>query len=248
MSKKGEKDYLKNLGKNGIEHAFNKPFSDKICGQIIMDIGSIMEFLPKPPARLLDLGCGTGWTSCFFAKQGYTVTGQDISPDMITYANKNKERDKLDNIIFIESDYEKMNYSNEFDCAVFYGSLHHAEDEQAALQNTFNALKPNGILIVFEPGKGHSKAKETIETMEKFDVIDKDMPPTYLVNLAKTIGFKNYEIHPQLSQMFKMVYTRPNKRGIYDLIFNLPFTRAIGSFFMLFFYKYRSGLVILKKG
>ena len=42
-----------------------------------------MGFLPDPPARILDMGCGGGWTSIFFAKRGYEVVGQDISQDMI---------------------------------------------------------------------------------------------------------------------------------------------------------------------
>ena len=69
MAKNGEIDYLKNLGEEGINHALNKPFSDTDCvGNILIQIGTVIGLLPPAPKNLLDLGCGTGWTSCFFRK------------------------------------------------------------------------------------------------------------------------------------------------------------------------------------
>ena len=79
--------------------------------------------MQQPPKKLLDLGCGTGWTSIFFAQCGYEVTGQDISPDMIDFANQNKKISNLTNVDFIVSDYEKLSYQEEFDCAIFFDSL-----------------------------------------------------------------------------------------------------------------------------
>src|SRR5207244_11070644 len=86
MAKSGEIDYLKNLGAAGVWHAANKPFSDPGCGRYLAELGAILALLPPPPARLLDLGCGTGWTSVFFARAGYDVVGVDLAPDMIAHA------------------------------------------------------------------------------------------------------------------------------------------------------------------
>ena len=83
MGKEGEIEYLKAIGEAGRVHALNKPFSDPNCWMYFLDIGGILSFLPEPPAKLLDLGAGSGWTSIFFAKRGYEVTSQDIAAQII---------------------------------------------------------------------------------------------------------------------------------------------------------------------
>ena len=60
-----------------------------------------MLLLPTPPAKLLDLGCGTGLTSLSFARRGYDVTGQDISETAIQYANEIKDQEKINHLRFI---------------------------------------------------------------------------------------------------------------------------------------------------
>jgi SAM-dependent methyltransferase len=166
MPKAGEITYLQLAGEASIEHATNKPFSDERCGQFLIALGAIRMRLPPPPARLLDLGCGTGWTSCLFAKMGYDVVGQDIAPDMIHYANVNKQRYQTPNVRFTVCDYEDMQFADEFDGAVFFDCLHHAEDERLALKMVYRALRPGGICVTHEPGgsaiqchgKGHASA------------------------------------------------------------------------------------------
>ncbi|MGB0098779.1 MAG: methyltransferase domain-containing protein, partial [Nocardioides sp.] len=43
----------------------------------------LREQLPEPPARVADLGCGTGTLSLLLAEQGYAVDGLDFSPEMV---------------------------------------------------------------------------------------------------------------------------------------------------------------------
>ena len=132
MAKQGEIDYLKNLSVEELRHAVNKPFSDAACDAYLMDIAVIMGLLPPPPARLLDLGCGTGWTSLLFAKRGYQVTGIDISADMIFHANRNKRREGVQNAHFLVGDVEPRQVAlvvgdrsgdDAGDGGVFFGAL-----------------------------------------------------------------------------------------------------------------------------
>lgn len=197
--KQGEIDYLKNIGTEAANHALNKPYSDIKYGLYLIDIGSIIHLLPPLPAKLLDMGCGTGWTSIFFAKKGYTVTGQDISYDMIELANRNRAKENLPNLDFRTGDFETINSTDNYDCVVFYDSLHHAEDERAALNVAYRSLKKDGILITLEPGEGHSKANISIDVSKKYGVAEKDMPPYHIIKIGKEIGFKRFKVYSRYS-------------------------------------------------
>jgi len=195
MSKQGEKDYLKNISDDGRKHSYNKPFSDPRCGCYLQDIGALLSLLPPPPAKLLDLGIGGGWTSIFFAKRGYQVTGQDISEEMISLANSNKKRYDVEQTEFTTSDYEELTFNNVFDCAVFYDSLHHSLDEEKAIASVYRALKPNGVCLTVEPGMWHSKQEGSKKVIDLYNVTEKDMHPRKIIQLGKRAGFKKFKVY-----------------------------------------------------
>jgi SAM-dependent methyltransferase len=199
MGKTGEKEYLKNIGEDGRKYALNKPFSDDRCGFYLMDLGLIMSLLPSPPGKLLDLGCGSGWTSVMFAQRGYDVTGQDIAEDMIAIADQNKKRYNLDNCKFIVSDYEDMRFNDEYDYAVFYDSLHHSVNTSDAIQAAYRSLKPGGMCITAEPGIGHSKSEVSINAVEKWGVTEKDMQPSLIIQEGKKAGFSKAKVYLRLN-------------------------------------------------
>ncbi|MFN8496960.1 MAG: class I SAM-dependent methyltransferase [Anaerolineae bacterium] len=194
MPKQGEIDYIQQIGPVFAQQALGKPFSMEQAGRYLMDIGAIMSILPPPPARLLDIGVGTGWTSVFLALRGYTVVGQDIAPDMIALAEQNKTRYGAENVTFVVGDFEAMGFAGEFDCALFYDALHHAVDERAAIQKAFEALRPGGLCITVEPGEGHSQDPGSQEAMRLWGVTEKDMPPHHIIALAREIGFKTFKV------------------------------------------------------
>src|SRR5262245_25060871 len=107
MAKQHEIAYAERLN---ADHATNKPFSDGHCGRNLIRLGTIFTLLPPPPARILDLGCGTGWTSQFFARAGYRVVGCDVAPEMIRLANAQREAARLENLTFRVADYEQLDF------------------------------------------------------------------------------------------------------------------------------------------
>jgi SAM-dependent methyltransferase len=205
MAKQGEIDYLKNIGDAGVRHAIHKPFSDPDCGRFLMEIGLVLSLLPPPPRRLLDLGCGTGWTSVFFARRGYHVVGVDISSDMIDHASRNPDALGLANLRFQVSDYEDLRFAEEFDCTVFFDALHHAVDEKLAIERTYASLKPGGTCVASEPGAGHQDAESSREAVKKWNVTEKDMPPDKIIALARAAGFREFKVYPHPFDMSKVL-------------------------------------------
>jgi len=193
MPKLGEINYLKTAGVDGVEHARNKPFSDAACGRYLGDLGLVMQLLPPPPARVLDLGVGSGWTTLFLARRGYDVAGRDICPDMIALAEQNRDQMEADSASFEVGDYESMPHRNAFDAVLFYDALHHAEDERAALLAAFAALKPGGLCLTVEPGEGHAAVSE--HAVRTYGVTEKDMPPHHIIGIGQAIGFREFRVY-----------------------------------------------------
>jgi len=202
MPKAGELTYLQKLGPAGRRHALDKPFSDPLCWRYLIDIGAILSLLPPPPARLLDLGAGSGWTSVFYARRGYDVVGQDLAADMIELALENKRRYEIENLRFVQGDYESMPFDEEFDCATFYDALHHAEDERSAIASVYRALKPGGVCITLEPGEGHGADPSSLEVVRTFGVTERDMPPHLIIAAGRAAGFETFEVFPPPTLFF----------------------------------------------
>jgi 2-polyprenyl-3-methyl-5-hydroxy-6-metoxy-1,4-benzoquinol methylase len=212
MAKTGEIDYLKNVsreyGEAAIKHAVGKPFSDPNCAKYLSEIAAILALLPPAPAKLLDLGCGTGWTSFFFAKAGYDVTGVDIAPDMILHAAERMTSEGQYQLRFLTADYEEFDGGGEFDAVVFYDALHHAVDEAAALRCAWRALKPQGVCIASEPGSGHGRSPDAVAAVRKYNVTEKAMSPAKVSRLGSRAGFRTCQVYPHAFRMQREIFPR----------------------------------------
>lgn len=82
--------------------------------------------LPAPGSRILELGCGNGsMASLWFASEGYQVSGVDISPTAIRWAQENFSRQRLSGN-FQTADVCHLNHLRERQFAlIFDGSCMH---------------------------------------------------------------------------------------------------------------------------
>lgn len=244
MAKKGEREYFKKIGKDGVSFTLNKPFSDsKNVGALLHDIAAVFSLLPEPPAKIIDLGCGSGWTSSFYARAGYGVTGVDISADAIKAARLHFKDFK--NLSFTHKDYDEISYSEGFDVAVFFDSLHHAESELDALSAAYRALRPGGLLIACEPGKGHSISPSSIEAVKKYGVNEKDMPPKLLKKFLKEAGFSQIRTYAYPAISHRALYKE--RAGIMGKIRNSAPIRGLTAGYLATIARSNHGIVTARK-
>jgi SAM-dependent methyltransferase len=207
--KQGEREYFARIGAAGILHSTRKPFSDEFCSANLSNMDALFHFLAPPPARLIEFGCGVGWLSLFLATRGYQTTSIDISPDAIAAAREQAQRRGIANAEFLVGDYEDPVPRTDFDYALFYDSLHHAEVEQLAVQRAYEALKSGGAMIAFETHPGHSETEASKHAVKEFGVHEKDMSVDYIAQLGARAGFRRHLIVQRPHQLIRSLY-RPS--------------------------------------
>ncbi|MCM3566545.1 class I SAM-dependent methyltransferase [Neobacillus mesonae] len=100
--------------------------------------------------RMLDLACGTGELSVRFAKEGFQVTGVDLSEDMLMVAKQKAESENL-KIPFYQQNMAELEGLGEFDTAgIFCDSLNYLKSEQQVRDTFFRVadhLRQDGLFI-----------------------------------------------------------------------------------------------------
>lgn len=197
-TKLNEKKYVSNLNAKEQKWVKTKPFGNYDFRESYLrlrDFSYIIELLDldeKKSLSLLDLGCGSGWTSIFLAKLGLKVTGLDISEEMIGIAKENAKKENL-KVKFIAQDMEEIDFKKEFDRILLYDGLHHCPNEKKVLKNIAKALKPGGVLLIVEPNKGHGYNPEAQKAAQRFGILEKGYSPAYLKKILIKLGFKEIE-------------------------------------------------------
>jgi len=112
---------------------------------------ALLELLPKPPGRLLDIGTGTGWLLSRAAPLIRSGLGVDASRTMLALARAKLADAGLGHCGVRLADMYRLPLPDEtFDVATLCMVLHHAEDPAAVLQEASRVLRPNGTLLVAE--------------------------------------------------------------------------------------------------
>ncbi len=163
------------------------------------DFANMAAVLALPAgSRLLDVACGSGWLSEYFARLGYDVTGIDISPQLIELS-----RDRLRAVPplvdhqteircqFRVHDIEAAQLEEQFDAVVCYDAMHHFADEQATARHLAAMLPIGGLLFIMEgnrPAPASAAEKELIDVMRKYRTLESPFDPAYLTQLLDGCG------------------------------------------------------------
>ena len=128
-------------------------------------------------ARILDVACGSGWLSEYFARLGYDVTGIDISPTLIQIAEERVRAvpglvDHQTEIRcrFRAHDIEISPLEEKFDAIICYDAMHHFVDEHAVVRHFAAMLPMGGLLFILEgnrPPAASAAEAELVAVMQK---------------------------------------------------------------------------------
>ncbi|MFJ3393986.1 class I SAM-dependent methyltransferase [Leifsonia aquatica] len=110
----------------------------------------LTPLLPEPPARVCDLGCGTGSLSLLVAAAGLDVTGLDISTRMLGIAREKAAAAGVD-VDFVHGDAADPPLpAASFDAVLSRHVLWSFSDPDAVLARWVALLRPGGRLILVE--------------------------------------------------------------------------------------------------
>jgi SAM-dependent methyltransferase len=130
-------------------------------GSLDADLMMIEQHAALCGSPILELGCGTGRALLPLARQGYRVTGVDISPQMLEIARRKIEAEGLaDRVTLVEQDMRQLALDGRFNLAfVAVNSFMHlltVDDQMAALSRIREHLEPGGRLVLdlFNPDLG----------------------------------------------------------------------------------------------
>lgn len=220
LTKQAEIDYVKNTG--GVARVWlnEKPFrgaNNPESARLLRDLAAIIELLDLPEgARVLDVGCGPGWTSTLLARQGYSVLGFDLAPDMIAIAEQRAVREDVSTQCeFVVADSEQFDFDQEFDAVLVYDTLHHTQMEQAVLGNCYRHLRVGGKILIAEPGWLHGRRARNVT--EELGVTERGFSPRALRAALARVGFKNTRHCVPAYRPFMASPLAALKSALYDL-------------------------------
>lgn len=108
----------------------------------------IHEYEDFKGKKVLDVGCGNGYVSSLFAKEGAYAYGIDITPTGIKLCQKRFQTMGLSGDFQVANAEDLPFKDNTFDCVTSMGVLHHVPNTEKAVQEIYRVLKPGGRLIV----------------------------------------------------------------------------------------------------
>ncbi|MFP4477418.1 MAG: class I SAM-dependent methyltransferase [Desulfatibacillaceae bacterium] len=107
---------------------------------------------PASMGRVLEVGCGAGFSARYLHGRYDVFTGIDISPRLIELA---REHNMAPNRNFHAVDITGWSLSDRFDVIFMIGVLHHLPRPVAALERLGEMLAPGGMVAVNEPLRGN---------------------------------------------------------------------------------------------
>lgn len=175
----------------------------------------LIEQLDLPMrSRIIDVGCGPGWTIHWLCKLGHRVVGCDISQELLEVAELRMKSDPYPPFVGEGFDYELRAHDVEeaplaldepADVAIFESTLHHFFNPVAVLRNIAADLTPDGVIGVIEaaaPPEGSEWDRANLELMDRFHTIERPYTRDQLLEMLDLAGFAFCELYRPVNGLY----------------------------------------------
>jgi 2-polyprenyl-3-methyl-5-hydroxy-6-metoxy-1,4-benzoquinol methylase len=210
-------DYGEDI-REGIAHANRAMFVNLMGTEWLPAVSDVHERLQAdPPARVADIGCGTGWSSISIARAypKVRVDGFDLDEDSIAKAKANAEAEGLsDRVTFQVRDAADPELSGRYDLAIAIECIHDMSRPVEALRAMRSMVANDGAVLVVDErvGEDFTAPSDEIERlMYGFSIVHclpvgmaeqpsvgtgTVMRPATLRRYASEAGFSGVEVLP----------------------------------------------------
>jgi SAM-dependent methyltransferase len=178
------------------EHLVGKPFSEpESLSRRLIDLGVLLYGLRLSPGDVvLDLGAGTCWVSHLFNRFGCRTIAVDVSPTALAIGRTMFERDPQTNWTlepaFLPYDGHTLPVADaSVDRVVLYDAFHHIPNPGRLLREMRRVLKPDGIVGMSEPGRGHSTSPPSVAETAATGVLERELVLEDIADQAMAAGF-----------------------------------------------------------
>ncbi|MGI8457893.1 MAG: class I SAM-dependent methyltransferase [Propionibacteriaceae bacterium] len=194
--------------------ALNRPWFEARLGPALRGLPEVADVLSEAGARLLDVGCGAGWSSVALAAAfpACEVTGVDVDAASIALARRtHADRSRVS---FALADGVAAYGPTPYDAGLFFECLHDMPDPIGVLSNVRRAVRPGGLVLVMDEAVGErfsAPADEVDRLMYGFSTLiclpdglstqpsvgtGTVLRPATLERYARAAGFTRVEILP----------------------------------------------------
>ncbi len=167
--------------------------------------------LPDRPSKILDVGTGSGFLAFLLAPLGHSVTGIDLTPEMIDRAKRTAREFRVSADFFVMDAESPRFPAGSFDAIVTRNLTWCLPNLDRAYAAWHDLLKPDGVLINFDADYPREKKCENLPArhahsdvspalMSEYETIKGELRtcqrprPDWDVDLLKDAGFREISV------------------------------------------------------
>ena len=192
-------------------------------GQYLTNFLQLLKCLNQagiaPPAKLLELGCGSAWMAEFLALYGYSVVATNLPSGELEIAKRRaaalQSKACGANLKIVGAPMETVSRETAadlpFDAAFVHEALHHAFDWKATIAEVYQTLRAGGCFFICnEPNAAHTwicyRSAKILKTHEI------GFHKGELVRVLKDVGFSEVTVlRPRINNFISPFWIRARK-------------------------------------